>query len=198
MGARMLLFAVVAALAAAGGAHAQSGAIDLIRLDASRSDGAFRVKLMWLLGIDGAFGHIDGDARVDRDRDVLRVAASIDASTLRMCSRRYENWAKSEDFFDVAHHPLIVFVSDEFARARLADGGELPGRLTVRGISRPVRFALLPAACERPAYDCPIRVRGTIRRSQFGMDAHRGTLADKVELDFRVYARPGPATLSPR
>lgn len=198
MGARILLFAVVAALCAADGARAQGAGVDLIRLDASRSAGGFRVKLMWLLGIEGAFGRIDGSARVDRTHDTLRVDASIDASSLRMSSRRYENWAKSEDFFDVAHHPLIAFVSDEFARARLRGGGELPGRLTVRGITQPVRFALLPAECERPAYDCPIRVSGTIRRSQFGMDAHRGTLADKVELDFRVYAQAGPATLSSR
>jgi len=69
----------------------------------------------------------------------------------------------------------------------------LSGQLTVRGVTQPVRFALLPAECGRPAYDCPIRVNGTIRRSQFGMGSHRGTLADKVELDFRIYAQAGTA-----
>ena len=71
----------------------------------------------------------------------------------------------------------------------LSHAGELSGQLTVRGITQPVRFALLPTECARPAYDCAIRVNGTIRRSQFGMGSFRGTLADKVELDFRIYAQ---------
>src|SRR5574338_553036 len=61
------------------------------------------------------------------------------------------------------------------------------GRLTVRGITQPVRLELLPAQCAHPAFECPIRVNGSIRRSRFGMTSHRGTLADKVEIDFNIF-----------
>ena len=163
---------------------------DLVRLDAARSEVGFRVKVMWLLGVRGHFGRIDGSVRTDPFRNQLRVDARIDVANVRMGSRSYEDWVKSEEFFDVQAHPQITFTSEPFPRARLRAGGDLPGELTVRGIRQPVRFDLLPSSCERPAFDCPIRVNGEIRRSMFGMGSHRGTLADKVELDFAVYAVP--------
>lgn len=191
MHSRLFLLAAALCACVAGTARAQDG--EIIHLDASRSSGGFRVKVVWLLGINGEFGRIDGDVRVDPFRNTLRVDARVDATTLHMSSARYENWAKSEDFFDVAQYPQISFTSDDVPRTRLRGGGDLSGQLTVRGITQPVRFALLPAECERPAYECPIRVNGAIRRSQFGMGSYRGTLADKVELDFRIYAQGGAA-----
>lgn len=184
------LFALAAGRAAA--ADAPGG--DLIRIDARRSQVGFKVKVVWLLGISGRFGRIEGDVRLDPFRNQLRVDATIDATSVRMSTRTYEDWVKSRDFFDVERHPLITFSSEPFPRSRLAGGGDLEGHLTLRGITQPVRFGLLPAACARPAFDCPIRVAGTIRRSMFGMGSHRGTLADKVELDFSVYALPVPGT----
>lgn len=172
---------------------AQEHGGDLLQLDAQRSSGGFRVRVIWLLGVNGTFGRIEGDVRRDRFHDSVRVAARVDAASLRMASARYENLARSPEFFDVARHPRISFTSDSFARQRLRDGGDLPGRLTVRGIEQPVRFTLLPADCARPAYDCPLRINGSIRRSQFGMDSHRATLADKVELDLRIYLQGDPA-----
>lgn len=164
---------------------------EIIRLDASRSHAGFRVKLVWLLGVDGRFGTMDGTVAVDPFRNQLRVDARIAVDSLRMARASQERWAKSAEFFDAERHPDIHFVSEPFPRARLAAGGELRGELTVRGVRQSVRFELQPSDCVRPAFDCPIRVDGSIRRSRFGMDAHRGTLSDRVELDFTVYAHPG-------
>ena len=171
---------------------------DFVRLDATRSEVGFRVKVLWLLGVRGHFGRIDGRVSTDPFRNQLRVDARIDVANVRMGSRSYEEWVKSDEFFDALAHPQITFASEPFPRARLRAGGDLRGELTVRGISQAVRFDLLPSSCERPAFDCPIRVNGEIRRSMFGMGSHRGTLADRVELDFTVYAVPPErATTSP-
>jgi len=145
---------------------------------------------MWLLGVRGRFGRVDGTVSVDPFRNQLRVDARIDVANVRMNSRSYEDWVKSDEFFDASAHPQITFASAPFPRARLRAGGDLSGELTVRGIRQPVRFDLQPSTCERPAFDCPIRVNGEIRRSMFGMGSHRGTIADTVELDFMVYAVP--------
>jgi polyisoprenoid-binding protein YceI len=174
--------------AAALAAQVPSG--DFVRLDATRSEVGFRVKVMWLLGVRGHFGRVDGSVSVDPFRNQLRVDARIDVANVRMGSRSYEEWVKSDEFFDASAYPQITFASAPFPRARLRAGGDLPGELTVRGIRQPVRFDLQPSTCERPAFDCPIRVNGEIRRSMFGMGSHRGTLSDKVELDFMVYAVP--------
>ncbi|MBX3687788.1 YceI family protein [Dokdonella sp.] len=181
----LLALALVAVLLAREASASDDGRF--MRLDAQRSSGSFRVKLIWLFGIDGEFGRIDGEIRRNDFRDSLQVTARVDVRNLHMASSRQETWAKSEEFFDAAHHPQLSFVSDEFARLRLREGGELTGRLTVRGITQPVRLELLPAQCAHPAFECPIRVNGSIRRSRFGMTSHRGTLADKVEIDFNIF-----------
>ncbi len=185
-----LVVLLLALLACANGQlRAQSAGDMPIPLDTQRTHGSFRIKVLWLLGVTGEFDRIDGTVHFDQFRHSLRVDARIDANHVRMSSPRYERWVKSEDFFDIAHHPYITFASDAFPRQRLYSGGELSGQLTLRGITAPARFELLPTLCARPAYDCPIRVNGTIRRSQFGMNSHRGTLSDRVELDFQIYAQ---------
>lgn len=165
---------------------------ELIRLDASRSQVGFKVKVMWLLGVNGRFGKVEGVVRADPFRNRLSVDARIDVGSVSMGRRTYEEWVKSPEFFDAAAHPQIVFQSEPFPRARLKSGGELRGELTMRGIRQPVSFDLRPAECDRPAYDCPIRVDGAVKRSQFGMGSHRGSLADRVDLEFSVFASPPP------
>ncbi len=164
----------------------QAGTV--IELDSVRSAGEFRVKLMWLLTVRGEFGRVHGTVREDRFRDQLRVSASIDVDTVHMGRSSYEDWVKSPEFFDAARHPRIQFESAAIPRARLRNGGELRGDLEVRGVRGPVRFELLPATCTKPGFECAIHVHGTIRRSEFGMGSHRGTLSDKVDLDFSIFA----------
>lgn len=175
-------------LVSASSASAAEG--DLIRLDATRSEVGFKVKVMWLLGVNGRFGKVEGTVRTDPFRNRLSVDARIDVASVSMGRRSYEDWVKSEEFFDAARHPQILFESEPFPRARLKSGGELRGDLTMRGVRQPVTFDLRPAECDRPAYDCPIRVEGEVKRSRFGMGSHRGTLADSVDLEFSVFAVP--------
>lgn len=161
-----------------------------VKLDGARSEVGFTVKVLWLVGVSGRFGKVDGTVHVDRFRNEISVDARIDVDAVKMDNHRYEDWVKSSEFFDVARHPSIEFKSEAFPQSRLRKGGDLSGMLTLRGIRQPVTFQLQPAACERPAYDCPIEVAGTIRRSEFDMRSRRGTLSDKVELEFSVFAIP--------
>lgn len=187
--AAILLAAIVANQAPAAGAEEQA----TVRLDGARSHVEFTVKVLWLVGVKGRFGKVHGDVRVDRFRSQVRVDARIDVDTIHMNRGNYENWVKSPEFFDAAKHPQIEFVSEPIPQERLRRGGTLTGFLTVRGIRKPVAFELRPSACERPAYDCPIEAEGAIRRSDFEMRSRRGTLSDKVELAFHVYAQANSA-----
>lgn len=189
----MLLPALVATFVAVAGARAETvRSDDVVQLDSGRSQVDFRVKVLWLVGITGHFGRMHGIVRVDRFRSQVAVEARIDVETIRMDSKSYENWVKSPEFFDAQQHPQIEFDSEPIPRERLSKGGTLPGLLTIRGVHKPVVFEIQPSSCERAAYECPIEVEGTIRRSDFGMRSRRGTLSDKVELAFSVYAQsPG-------
>lgn len=177
----------------AGMAHAAGRYDDVALLDSARSSAQFRVKAIWLFGIHGYFTSVGGRVEIDRSSGMAVVDARIAADKVRMNLRGYEDWVKSAEFFDVATHPEIRFVSNPFPLQRLHDGGPLPGTLTLRGVSAPVLFDLEAASCVQPGYECAIVANATIRRSSFGMRSRLGTLSDNVQLSFDAYLKP-PAT----
>ena len=188
---------IAAAALFVGPARAEESKVDRVELDSARSHATFGVKVMWLLPIHGRFGKVAGVVDVDRFRNFATVDARIDANAVEMSTKSYEDWVKSDEFFDVAHFPDIHFVSESFPLQRLRRGGHLSGTLTIRGVEQAETFDLEAADCDHPAYDCPIVVSGSIRRSAFGMRSRRGALSDKVDLHFEVYAIPATERLSP-
>jgi len=69
----------------------------------------------------------------------------------------------------------------------LTSGGGLDGRLSLRGVTLPVHFELLPVTCATIASsDCLIQARGLVSRSAFGMTSHRTALSDQVQLGFSI------------
>ena len=96
---------------------------------------------------------------------------AIAADSVRMERESFAAWARSPDFFDTARHPWIQFRAAQLPERLLFEGGEIEGELSLRGITRTMRFVLRPAECPRPGTDCPVRAVGDVQRSQFGMDA---------------------------
>lgn len=165
---------------------------ETLTLDSTQSSAAFSVKVLWMFAVDGHFGSVRGTVSVDRFRGQATVDALIDAAAVTMRREGALSWVKSVEFFDVEHYPEIRFRSDAFPLTRLHLGGELPGALTMRGITQPVVFDVLPSNCEKPAVECAIEAVGTVRRSVFGMTTRRATLADKVELSFSIRIAEAP------
>ncbi|WP_233171675.1 YceI family protein [Dyella sp. ASV21] len=157
------------------------------RINPARSHADFGVRLFWLSQIGGRFEEIDGDVTLSSLHDTAVVDARITVDSIRMGSERVRRWVLAPEFFDASRYPSIHFVSEPIALAMLEKGGDLDGTLTLRGITRPARFELLPSRCplETPQ-QCVIAVRGTIQRSDFGMNGHRTALSDNVELGLMI------------
>jgi len=194
---RKALFAAWLLLLALSGACAQAGEhtdTTTLALDSARSRADFEVKVLWLIGVHGRFGKVHGTVTIDHFRSTALADARIDVGSITMRSRRYEEWVKSDEFFDAQRYPQIRFVSEAIPLERLRNGGSFSGTLTLRGIDKTVTMQLEPSACpETIAVACPVAASGTIRRSDFGMHSRRGTLSDKVELGFSIYLE-GPLT----
>lgn len=184
-----LLWAGAAAVrVAAAPATVPADTTTTLNLDTERSRADFEVKVLWLIGVHGRFGKVQGTATVDRFHGTVVADARIDVDTITMRNHSYEQWVKSDEFFDAAKYPQIHFVSQAFPLERLRAGGEITGTLSLRGIDHRVTMVLEPSACPQAiASDCPAEASGTIRRSDFGMRSRRGTLSDKVELGFSIY-----------
>jgi len=190
----MRLAAVLAVLLAlaAPGLHAE-----VLALDSTRSQAGFGIGVLLLFDVVGRFVKVDGFVEIDRQTQEAVVDARIAADSVRIDGGSREDWARSAEFFDAERYPEIRFRSDAFPLSRLSEGGGLAGKLTLRGITRAASFELLPATCARPARDCPVRAKGVIRRSMFGMRTRRATLSDKVILELSIYAMPSETGLAP-
>ncbi|WP_257385518.1 YceI family protein [Tahibacter caeni] len=166
-----------------------------VALDPRRSSAEFEVRAMWMFDVGGRFGAVTGEVDVDHAARSLRVRARIDVRGVSMRRASYEEWVKSSEFFDAAAHPTIEFESEPFPMATLDLGGDIVGRLSLRGVTRPMSLRLRPSQCPgSAALTCPVMADGFVLRSDFGMRTRRATLADKVRLHLSVLAvaaKPG-------
>jgi len=184
-----LLYALLACVPTIAAATAEEHeATSKLTLDAERSRADFEVKVLWLIGVHGRFGQVHGTVTLDRFHGTVVADALIDVNTITMRNRSYEDWVKSDEFFAVRQYPQIHFVSDSFPIERLSNGGEITGTLSLRGIDRRVTMEVERSDCpDAIASACPVEANGTIRRSEFGMKSRRGTLSDKLDLQFSIY-----------
>lgn len=161
-------------------------------IDTSHSHAEFAVRWLWLHTVKGRFAQIDGTVALDPQSQAT-VDARIATDSATMPSERVRRWAMGPQFFDAGHYPTIHFRSEAVPLSRLTTGGTLAGQLSLRGVTRPVRFDLRPADCRSlAAATCKIEARGFISRSAFGMTSHRAALSDRVRLALMIVLTPVP------
>jgi polyisoprenoid-binding protein YceI len=154
-------------------------------IDSARSSAQFSVRTLWFTHERGEFNAVYGELhQVDAQHDA--VDAWIDAGSLSMDDEDALKEASGPGFFDVMNYPRIHFVSAPFPVEALRDGGTLDGTLELRGRRRDAKFQLEPSQCPARPLACPVRVRGTLSRSAFGMRAHRGWVSDRVSLEMNI------------
>ena len=132
------------------------------RIDPARSNVEFRTPTLWgLATVKGHFDRYDGTLNLGRDQ---AIELTIDADTLDTHNRLRDKHLRSADFFDVANHPQVRFVSDsatlegELLRVR--------GRLHVAGQS----IALdLDASLRNVGDELEVRVSSRVDHRELGM-----------------------------
>ncbi|HLY48791.1 MAG TPA: YceI family protein [Solirubrobacteraceae bacterium] len=137
------------------------------RIDPTRSRVEFRARTLWGLGtVKGEFERYEGTLDLERSP---AIELTIDAASLSTNLSFRDRHLRSADFFDVAHHPEVRFVSDT---AEL-DGDRLKvrGRLEVAGKSLPLE---LDGQVRRIGDEFEIDVRTPADHRQLGMS--HGTL----------------------
>jgi len=165
-----------------------------LAIDGAHSSARFIVRLRWGMRTEGTIAKVSGELVGDAARG-WKVRVDADGRVLKVSGPRWmERSTRSAQFLDVDKHPEIRFQSQAFSDQVLHEGGPVHGELTLRGLTQPVSFRLLPSACAHPGRDCDLQVNGTLSRAKFGMTAYRATVKDNVELRMRVRFLPsGPA-----
>jgi polyisoprenoid-binding protein YceI len=115
------------------------------------------------------------------------VRADIDTESIRMESARLRRWVLAPEFFDSVHYPNIHFESSPTPLLLLTRGGDVEGKLTLRGITQPVIFHLQGNRCSPESLaGCVLQLQGMIDRTDFEMRGRRGALSDRVNLGMAI------------
>lgn len=170
-------------------AAAQARSERLEHIDPAASQTRFSLRVAWVRKIEGEFAFIKGEVLHQAGSEHFDVDIAIATQSLGMDNPDHAAWARSAEFFDAERHPWIRFRARDVPEQLLIDGGRLIGWLSVRGIERAADFALLPARCARPGIDCAVEAEGAINRSEFGLNARRWVVSDKVQLQLQFRLR---------
>ena len=110
------------------------------KIDSAHTAAEFKVKHMMIANVKGTIKGITGDlTEHTSDATLSSIEATLDVSTLNTGEPDRDTHLKSADFFDVEKFPTLHFKSKSISIVR---DGELAveGDLTIRGVSRKVRF----------------------------------------------------------
>jgi polyisoprenoid-binding protein YceI len=192
-----LAFAITAVLSL----HAQAGATTY-KIDSRHSSAQFAVTHLMISTVRGEFHAVNGTVIVD-DSDVSKssVNVTIDATTVDTREPDRDKHLRSADFFDVANHPTMTFVSTKVEPAG-PEKLKVTGNLTIRGITKPV---VLEVTAPKAAIKDPWGMQRTavsgstkINRQDFGvawnknLDSGGVVVGDNVDitLDVEMFVPP--------
>jgi len=126
---------------------------------------------------------------MNAEHRVERVELDIDTRTVDTGWDLRDAFLRSGVMFDTAHYPRMHFRSKRvvYEGTRLA---AVEGDVTLRGVTRPVRFDVIGVECGRDQSreTCDAEVVGRISRGAFGMDFGYPLVGDEVDLQFVVTA----------
>ncbi|WP_428668541.1 YceI family protein [Reyranella sp.] len=186
------LFACATAVAAAL-APVQAGATPVdLNIGSPHGTLSFAIGSSALFRITGGFDSWRGTAHVDEDHpERSTVDVTVDAESVSMADRQEAATVRGPDFFNAATYPALAFHSDHMTRTS-ATSWQVDGRMTLRGITRPMTFEVTvrdrDIGAAPGAHYARLEAHGTLQRSQFGMDRYVDLLGDPVKITIDSYA----------
>ena len=145
------------------------------QIDTAHSRAQFTVRHLMISDIRGDFGAVTGTVDYDgKDLTKAKVNATIDVKSISTRVDKRDEHLKTDDFLDVANHPIMTFVSTSIT-PKGKGTYNMAGNLTIRGTTKQVVFELTQPAG-------PVTTRGTtkigasasgkINRKDFGVKYH--------------------------
>ena len=175
----------LAALAASP-ALAQTAAPGSYALDATHSKFHFSIGHFVVSSTEGQFTKFDGKLIFSPqapERGTVTIHVSPGSIDTGIAAR--DEHLRTADFFDVTKFPLASFESTGLVTTG-GKTGTLTGMLTLHGVTKAVT---LNAALQSPDLGSDrldFSVKGTLKRSDFGMNQYMGMIGDDVTLDIQA------------
>lgn len=151
----------------------------------------FTVDHLGMFASHGTFQKFHGELTIDPARpDTTRVTVEVDANSVDMAWKEAVDMLRSSDYFDVAVHPMVRFISTSVT-SQGPDRYAVAGMLEMRGVTKPQTLdAYLVGRHPDPANGRDVAefvVTGKLLRTAFGMVADQPFVSNVIDL--RIVAR---------
>jgi polyisoprenoid-binding protein YceI len=158
-------------------------------IDPAHAEIGFAVRHLMLSTVRGRFGAVNGTITVDEnDPKTAKIDVTVDVTSVDTRQEMRDNHLRSADFFDVANHPTMHFVSKRI-EGNVTGSFKVIGDLTIRATTKEVT---LDAKFEGRAKDpwgndrAGFSAMGKINRRDFGLNWNQALEAGGVVVSDEV------------
>ncbi len=110
-------------------------------IDQAHSNIAFKIRHLMIAHVNGFFKSFDASIyTTEKDFTTAEIDLWIDAASISTGDEKRDAHLVSADFFDVAHHKQITFVSGSIGKPDADGRHELWGELTIKGITKNIKL----------------------------------------------------------
>ncbi len=158
-------------------------------LDPTHTVVAFTVEHIGYSNTLGVFGEVEGSFTYDMETQELSdLEVRVTTDSVNTFNQARDGHVRADDFLDVRAHPVMTFTASGGQPAS-ATSGTVTGELSLLGQTQPLSLDVtLNKAANYPfghqKFTLGITARGTLNRSDFGMDygVANGLVGDRVDL----------------
>lgn len=164
-------------------------------IDAVHSEVGFTVRHMMIAKTRGKFTKFSGQLVTSPNLLDSSVTAEIDLGSIDTGNEQRDGHVRSSDFFDADNHPVMSYRSTGIRAT--ADGYEVDGELTIKGVTKPVPLGLELNGFGPDPYGgtrAGFSATAEINRSDFGisfnmpMESGGVVVGEKVSIQLEIEA----------
>jgi polyisoprenoid-binding protein YceI len=121
-------------------------------LDPVHSNVRFTVPHLVISEVEGSFRKFDGTvSNTKPDFSDASISFNVDVASINTDNEKRDGHLKSDDFFNAEKYPQMKFQSSSFKKLS-GNNYELTGNLTIRDVTKPVRFAVVYGGTAKDGY----------------------------------------------
>ncbi|OGX87224.1 YceI family protein [Hymenobacter glacialis] len=154
-------------------------------LDPTHSEVLFKIKHLVISTVTGSFKSFQGTMQSAGDEafENAQLEFSLDVDSIDTNQEQRDGHLKSDEFFDVAQYPTIMFESTAFVKK--GDSFQVTGNLTMKDVTKPVTLEAEYGGSAVDFYGnhkAGFEVTGKINRKEFGLTWGAVTEAGSIVL----------------
>jgi polyisoprenoid-binding protein YceI len=159
------------------------------RIDETQTSIAFKIDAVGFPTTHGHFGHYTGKILIDFDRPARSFTNfTVDATSVDVGAASFNDFVKSKALLNVERFPTMAFASTQVEKLD-AHTARVIGNLTLLGVSRPVTLTVdVDGNTANQANAVSFTAKGTIARSEFGMNFGIPLIDDAIEITVKTRA----------